>query len=218
MIKILKINKIIKPFNKKIFVAGDKSLSIRWVLMASLSKKKSIAYFCGDYISSNLDIELTGSTNIEKCFNFFISKAGGELTPQQACGIIGNFCVESGATLNKGDINPMARSGFQNENSFGIAQWNPAKAAGDRFGKLQEFSSRLKLDYRSLDAQLKFVKFELETLPYLGLGQLRNAKTVKKATVVFQDKYERPNKDLAHTNQRLAFAQETFKKLGVGAN
>ena len=52
----------------------------------------------------------------------------------------------------------------------------------------------------------------------LGLGQLRNAKTVKKATVVFQDKYERPNKDLAHTNQRLAFAQETFKKLGVGAN
>ena len=167
---------------------------------------------------SNLDIELTGNTNIEKCFNFFISKAGGELSPQQACGVIGNFCVESGATLNKGDINPMARSGFQNENSFGIAQWNPAKAAGNRFGKLQEFSSRLKLDYRSLDAQLKFVKFELETLPYLGLGQLRNAKTVKKATVVFQDKYERPNKDLAHTNQRLAFAQETFKKLGVGAN
>ena len=44
MNKILRINKIVKSFNKKIFVAGDKSLSIRWVLMASLSKKKSIAY------------------------------------------------------------------------------------------------------------------------------------------------------------------------------
>ena len=44
MRNILKINKIIKPFNKKISVEGDKSLSIRWVLFASLSKKKSISY------------------------------------------------------------------------------------------------------------------------------------------------------------------------------
>ena len=44
MNKILRINKIVKSFDKKIFVAGDKSLSIRWVLMASLSKKKSTAY------------------------------------------------------------------------------------------------------------------------------------------------------------------------------
>ena len=38
------INKILKPFNKKIKVEGDKSLSIRWVLISSLSKKKSTAY------------------------------------------------------------------------------------------------------------------------------------------------------------------------------
>ena len=166
---------------------------------------------------SNLDIELTGNTNIEKCFYFLTSVEGGNFTPEQACGMIGNFCVESGATSNNGDINPVARSGFNNENSFGIAQWNPAKAAGNRFGELQKFSSKIGKSYRSLDAQLKFVKFELETLPFLGLGQLRNAKTFKDATLVFQNKYERPNKDLAHTNQRLAFAQETFRKLGPGA-
>ena len=166
---------------------------------------------------SNLDIELTGNTNIEKCFYFLTSVEGGNFTPEQACGMIGNFCVESGATSNNGDINPVARSGFNNENSFGIAQWNPAKAAGNRFGELQKFSSKIGKNYRSLDAQLKFVKFELETLPFLGLGQLRNAKTFKDATLVFQNKYERPNKDLAHTNQRLAFAQETFRKLGPGA-
>ena len=44
MKKILNIKKKIKSFNKSIFVEGDKSLSIRWVLISSLSKKKSIAY------------------------------------------------------------------------------------------------------------------------------------------------------------------------------
>ncbi len=44
MKKFFKINKTIKPFKKVIKVEGDKSLSIRWVLLASLSQKKSIAY------------------------------------------------------------------------------------------------------------------------------------------------------------------------------
>lgn len=161
--------------------------------------------------------ELTGNTNIEKCFNFFISPEGGSFTIQQACGMIGNFCVESGATMNKGDINPNAKSGFQNENSYGIAQWNPARAAGNRFGELVKFSASIGIAHTSLDAQVRFVKHELETYGYMGVGQLRKADTVEKATIVFQDKYERPNKALAHTNQRIAFAQETFKKLGIGA-
>ena len=37
------INKKINSFSKKIKVEGDKSLSIRWVILSSLSKKKSIA-------------------------------------------------------------------------------------------------------------------------------------------------------------------------------
>ena len=40
----LKINKLIKPFNKKILVDGDKSLSIRWALLASQANGKSKAY------------------------------------------------------------------------------------------------------------------------------------------------------------------------------
>ena len=43
MNKILKINRKIDSFKKIINVEGDKSLSIRWVLISSLSKKKSIA-------------------------------------------------------------------------------------------------------------------------------------------------------------------------------
>ena len=166
----------------------------------------------------SVSIPINGNTNIEKAFNFFISPEGGEFTPQQACGMIGNFCVESGATSNRGDINPSAVSGFKDEGSFGIAQWNPAKKAGDRFGELQKFAGRINKDYREMETQLRFVKHELETLPYLGLGQLRSTTTLKDATIVFQNKYERPNKDLAHTDQRIAFAQETMKKLGTGVD
>ena len=44
MNKSLLINKKIKPFNKKINVDGDKSLSIRFIIFASLAKGKSKAY------------------------------------------------------------------------------------------------------------------------------------------------------------------------------
>ena len=38
------INKKIESFDKKIFVSGDKSLSIRWVLLASQATGKSKSY------------------------------------------------------------------------------------------------------------------------------------------------------------------------------
>ena len=44
MTNIVVINKKIKKFNKTILVSGDKSLSIRWVLFASLSSGNSKAY------------------------------------------------------------------------------------------------------------------------------------------------------------------------------
>jgi len=44
MSKFLKINKKIKPFNQKISIEGDKSLSIRWALLASQATGKSRAY------------------------------------------------------------------------------------------------------------------------------------------------------------------------------
>ena len=44
MSKILSIKKKIAPFNKQIYVSGDKSLSIRWVLLASQAIGKSKAY------------------------------------------------------------------------------------------------------------------------------------------------------------------------------
>ena len=44
MNKIIYINKKINNFKKKITVEGDKSLSIRWALLASQASGKSRAY------------------------------------------------------------------------------------------------------------------------------------------------------------------------------
>ena len=44
MVNYLKIKNKINPFNKKITVEGDKSLSIRWVLLASQAQGRSKAY------------------------------------------------------------------------------------------------------------------------------------------------------------------------------
>jgi hypothetical protein len=163
----------------------------------SLNKKSELG---------NIDLNLDGNSNIEKAFNFFVSEEGGNYTMEQACGIIGNFCVESGPTLNPKAVAP-------GEGSTGIAQWNPAAAAGNRLGKLVEYSATLGLDHLTLGAQLLFTKYELETFSYLGDGPLRKTDNVKDATIVFQDSYERPNKAVAHTNKRINYGKEVFDKL-----
>ena len=44
MVNYLKIENKLKSFNKEITVDGDKSLSIRWVLLASQAQGRSKAY------------------------------------------------------------------------------------------------------------------------------------------------------------------------------
>jgi len=189
------------------------------LVIGSIPKIESYANQSGDVDASypsfnkksaigNIDLDLDGNTNIEKAFNFFVSEEGGDYTMEQACGIIGNFCVESGPTLDSRAVAPV-------EGSTGIAQWNPARAAGNRLGQLREYSANLGLDYLSLGAQLLFTKYELETFNYLGDGQLRKSTTVKRATELFQDNFERPNKKYAHTEKRIGYAKEVYDKLAV---
>ena len=153
---------------------------------------------------------LYGDTNIEKAYNFLITKEGLGLSPQAAAGVIGNFCEESGANANGGDINPVAVSSIPGEGSFGIAQWNPAPAAGNRLGALQQFSADCNLTYTSLYAQLLWTRKELTTLPYLGYAELKRAETPKEAALIFMRKFERPG----YQTERTA-ANEVKKKVGA---
>jgi len=161
---------------------------------------------------------LYGDTNIEKAYNFLITKEGLNLPPQAAAGVIGNFCEESGANANNGDIDPLAVSGIPGEGSFGIAQWNPAPAAGNRLGALQEFSASCNLTYTSLYAQLLWTRKELTTLPYLGYAELKKAETPKEAALIFMRKFERPGyqtkRTAANETKKITGKDGKYKRLG----
>lgn len=100
MKKFIKIGRKIDSFNKIINVEGDKSLSIRWVIMSSLSKKKSIAYNLlksEDVISALKCIKALGSK-----IKFFKNR----------CEIIGNgldFSNKKNLTLNAGNSGTLGR-------------------------------------------------------------------------------------------------------------
>ena len=166
------------------------------------------------------DGNLVGKTNIEKAYNFFLSEEGGSFTPNQAAGILGNLIKESSLKGMKGDINPTIFSGARKkdgtlEGSYGIAQWNPSKAAGYRLQELRKYSARSGLNYTTLYAQLKFIIWELSNHPWKGLAQLRKAETIEEASKIFEEKFEAPAP--GSTQQRINFANEVNKKLGIGA-
>ena len=57
MLNKIKINNTIKPFNKILEIEGDKSLSIRWALLASQAngKSKSLNLLRSEDVLSTLD-------------------------------------------------------------------------------------------------------------------------------------------------------------------
>ena len=187
-----------------IFLDGDDSQLP--LVVGSIPKIESIVNETSSSVTekypsgvTNVDFVLDGNSNIEKCVNFFTSPTGGNYSLIQACGMVGNFMVESGVNVDPKALNPT-------EGSRGIAQWNPA--AG-RLNRLIKYSTNiLKLDYLSLEAQLLYTKYELETDSYLGDAELRQANTIKQATEAFLINYEMPmgvstkfNKDL-NKNER----------------
>lgn len=139
-----------------------------------------------------------GNTNPEIAFNFFVAQG---FTPEQAAGIVGNLMVESGVKMST----TIKSAG--SEQSYGIAQWN---AAAGRFQLLQEFASDLGEDWTELTVQLRFIMYELHNFPSYGLSQLKAARTVEEAAIVFQNKFERPSQP--HQSTRIAYALEVYKR------
>ena len=97
----LKISDVIKPFNKKIEIEGDKSLSIRWALLASqaLGKSKSYNLLKSEDITSTL-----------KC----LKRLGVNITwSKGCCEIIGkglnSFNYNKNIILNAGNSGTLGR-------------------------------------------------------------------------------------------------------------
>ncbi len=101
MEKIVKINNIIKSFKKEITIEGDKSLSIRWALLASQAEGKSKSF--------NL-LKSEDVLNTLKC----LKKLGIKIRIlKNSCEIIGNglngFKYKKNITLNAGNSGTLGR-------------------------------------------------------------------------------------------------------------
>lgn len=165
-------------------------------------------------IVDNTDVDnryLVGADNIEKAFNFFLTKEGGGFEPHVACGIIGNFFIESGASMSGGDLNTIAQSAPP-ERSFGIAQWNSSSNAGYRYQNLQDFAGQRNLSWTSLYAQLLFTIKELnDHKTYYKYAELKKAKTIEEATFIFESRFENPK--VKKQKDRVEAAEEIFRRL-----
>lgn len=175
------------------------------------------------------NVELSGSENQEKAFNFFVGKG---LTAIQAAGIVGNMMEESGVEPQRmqGIFDrkvPAEEWSDINGGGWGIVQWtkgskfiNPTKAAGK--------------DPNDLGVQLEFVWDQLEgkgPIPESQAGkEIRSTNTLRDAVEAFMGTsspgaggngkwygFERPG-DQSENNvkPRLNNAMQVLAKYGSG--
>ncbi len=88
----------------------------------------------------------TGKT-VQTIYNFLINEMG--LNSAAACGVLANIEKES-------DFNPNLYG--DNGSSYGICQWH-----NSRFDSLKSFCNKNGYSWKSLEGQLYFLKYELET-------------------------------------------------------
>lgn len=118
--------------------------------------------------------------------------------PHVAAGIVGNLDQESGFS---DDVINFKRRGDQGT-AYGLAQWS-----SDRKDGLFEFAGD---KASTLDGQIDYLIHELKTKPEYGFSDLMKSKSVEEATVIFQNKFERPSPKHANTDYRVKSALSIY--------
>jgi murein DD-endopeptidase MepM/ murein hydrolase activator NlpD len=164
-------------------------------------------YFVGDsgFTCKASPINLVGSDNAEKTYNFLVGKG---LTPIQAAGIMGNLQAESGFDPQKvqgGAISDTIISG----KGYGIAQWTDP----NRQQNLADFAAKAGALVGDLGVQLNFLYFESTEGTRAGAWQKQAQQTdVRAATYAWEDNYESPK--IGHQENRVQFANALLVKFG----
>ncbi|HEX7603818.1 MAG TPA: phage tail tip lysozyme [Polyangiaceae bacterium] len=155
--------------------------SIRGVFAAFALSLGFVLAGCGDTgpgePTGNSEAAL--NTNDKAAFDFFVAKG---LTNFQSAGIVGNLDQES-------NVNPTAVQ--QGGPGRGIAQWS----VGGRWDtgsndNATAYAAKQNLSVWSLQLQLDFIWYELQTFSGYGLASLKKTTNVTDATVVFQTDFE----------------------------
>lgn len=113
--------------------------------------------------SSIGSMRVFAASNEDRIYDFLTGTL--RLSIGAACGVLGNIQVETGGTYSPDAYNPNDSLGTQ---SYGICQWNNGANAGDRLGKLKNYTA----DWATLEGQLAYMKYELETESYFQYNKL----------------------------------------------
>lgn len=168
-------------------------------------------------------VELIGSENAEKVFNFFIAKG---YKPFQAAGIIGNMAVESGVEPQRLQGTPPGTKTpaetFSGSAGWGIVQWTPGSKMIDTFNPKSEAND--------LGNQLEFLWKQLEgggPLPEKQAGDdLKSTTNMPDAVLAFQGNqkvggkyfgFERPEDQSGTVSIRTDAAKAALAKYGSGS-
>jgi uncharacterized protein (TIGR02594 family) len=122
----------------------------------------------------------------------------GEFTHEQAAGLVGNFMVESGESLD-----PTAEN--VREGAIGIAQWRL-----DRRKKLKTFAEQRHTTEKDFQVQLEFVMHELNGSEAPAKRKIKECTTTEEAAKAVREHYEvaKPK----HDSRRIAFAQQVAER------
>lgn len=170
----------------------------------------------------NVPVSLSGDSNVQEAFNFFVSKG---LSVNQSAGMVGNFMREShlDPTIVQGTTSvPMHDS--QDPNSagnlgWGIAQWTPGSKA---LGIVRD--ANIKTPVYELGTQLEMIWAQLNGKAG-GFSEtqagtdLKKTNTVEEATREFLDEFERGPAETEQTNYQIGlnFAKQILQKYGDSA-
>ena len=112
-------------------------------------------------------------------YDFFVAKG---LTKFQSAGIVGNLDQES--QMNPGAVQPGGPG-------RGIAQWSAGgRWDADGNDNAVWYAATRGQSVGTLNLQLEFIWYELQTFPAFGLAQLRQTTNLRDAVLVFEDKFE----------------------------
>ena len=143
------------------------------------------------------------SANEKTAFDYFVGKG---LTEIQAAAVVGNLQQES--SVNPGSVQPGGPG-------RGIAQWSN----GERWNVNKEdnvawYAMQQGDSVHSLNLQLDFIWFELQTFSAYGLESLQKATTINAATYAFQKDFEACG--ACNGTRRVAYAKAVLAAYGSG--
>lgn len=156
---------------------------------------------------------LSGSSDIEKIYNYFTGKG---LSPEQAAGIIGNIDVESGGDPeNLQDPAGRTKEPANVEVGWGLIQWTPGKKI---IGLLS--TAGINSPPHTLEAQLELIWWHMNNVSPTGVqnmyAQFKNITDVSKATIEFEDKVE--GAGVPNIDTRITRAKEALRRFGGGGS